>query len=201
MAGKLAQAHTCYAQVVAQDKRHSAALHGLSMIACAEQQFDRAVRFAERAIEAQPHIAHFYNTLGISYEATGQDQKALHAFQKAVALKPDHEPAIPECLKSCLVTNLGEHFKDFSDTAAAIAHMNLVISVDTSVLHLACAMGKPTWALIPYIPDWRWMLDRTDSPWYPTLRLFRQAQPGQWQPVFKTITESLHHTVQTHRSR
>jgi tetratricopeptide (TPR) repeat protein len=115
--------------------------------------------------------------------------------------KPDHEPAIPDCLKSGLVTNLGEHFKDFSDTAGAIAHMDLVISVDTSVLHLACAMGKPTWALIPYVPDWRWMLNRQDSPWYPTLRLFRQAQAGQWQPVFKAITESLHHTVQAHRSR
>ena len=115
--------------------------------------------------------------------------------------KPDNEPAIPESLKTTLVTNLGEHFQDFSDTAGAIAHMDLVITVDTSVLHLACAMGKPTWALIPFVPDWRWMLDRTDSPWYPTLRLFRQAQPGLWDPVFDAVTESLHHTVRIHRSR
>jgi hypothetical protein len=115
--------------------------------------------------------------------------------------RPDHEPAIPDCLASCLVTNLGEHFHDFSDTAGAIAHMDLVISVDTSVLHLACAMGKPTWALIPFVPDWRWMLDRSDSPWYPTLRLFRQSQPGQWQPVFDAVAESLNRTLQKHRSR
>jgi tetratricopeptide (TPR) repeat protein len=115
--------------------------------------------------------------------------------------KPDNEPAIPESLTASLVTNLGEHFEDFSDTAGAIAHMDLVITVDTSVLHLACAMGKPTWALIPFVPDWRWMLDRTDSPWYPTLRLFRQAQPGQWQPVFDAVAKALHHTVKIHRSR
>jgi len=114
--------------------------------------------------------------------------------------KPEDESAIPDSLRSCLVTNLGEHFQDFSDTAGAIAHMDLVITVDTSVLHLACAMGKPTWGLIPFTPDWRWMLDRTDSPWYPTLRLFRQAQPGQWQPVFETVTEALYQTLKNHRS-
>ncbi len=115
---------------------------------------------------------------------------ALYGLQKT-----EDTPVIPESLKACLVANLGEYFQDFSDTAGAIAHMDLVVTVDTSVLHLACAMGKPTWALIPFTPDWRWMLDRTDSPWYPTLRLFRQAQPGQWQPVFDAITESLTHTV------
>ncbi|MCP4455349.1 MAG: tetratricopeptide repeat protein [Planctomycetes bacterium] len=120
---------------------------------------------------------------------------ALYGLQKT-----EDTPAIPESLKSCLVANLGEHFQDFSDTAGAIAHMDLVVTVDTSVLHLACAMGKPTWALIPFTPDWRWMLDRSDSPWYPTLRLFRQAQPGQWQPVFDAIAELLDHTVRHHRS-
>ncbi|MCF7976360.1 MAG: tetratricopeptide repeat protein [Phycisphaerae bacterium] len=115
--------------------------------------------------------------------------------------RPDSEPAAPDCLADLLVTNLGEHFQDFSDTAGAIAHMDLILSVDTSVLHLACAMGKPTWALLPYVPDWRWMLDRTDSPWYPTLRLFRQSRPGQWQPVFDAVAESLNHTLQLHRSR
>lgn len=114
--------------------------------------------------------------------------------------RPDGEPATPECLRPCLVTNLGEHFQDFSDTAGAIAHMDLVITVDTSVLHLACALGKPTWALIPFVPDWRWMLNRQDSPWYPTLRIFRQAQPGQWEPVFEAITEALHQTLQSQRS-
>lgn len=114
--------------------------------------------------------------------------------------KPENEPDMPACLASSLVTNLGKHFQDFADTAGAIAHMDLVITVDTSVLHLACAMGKPTWALIPFVPDWRWMQDCEYSPWYPTLRLFRQGEPGQWQPVFDAVAESLHHTVKIHRS-
>lgn len=114
--------------------------------------------------------------------------------------RPDGESSTPESLESCIITNLGEQFHDFSDTAGAIAHMDLVITVDTSVLHLACAMGKPTWGLIPHVPDWRWRLDGASSPWYSQLRLFRQEQPGQWQPVFEAITEALNHTLQLHRS-
>jgi len=81
---------------------------------------------------------------------------------------------------------------DFADTAAIIAEMDLVISVDTSVAHLAGAMGKPTWILVPWPSDWRWMLDREDSPWYPTARLFRQAETEKWEPVIeKLISEFL----------
>ncbi len=76
---------------------------------------------------------------------------------------------------------------DFADTAAIIAEMDLVITVDTSVAHLAGAMGKPTWILIPWPSDWRWMLDREDSPWYPTARLFRQAEPEKWEPVMEKL--------------
>jgi len=90
--------------------------------------------------------------------------------------------------------NLGHRLHDLSDTAAAIAHLDLVISVDTAVLHLAGALGKPAWGLLPYAPDWRWMLDRTDTPWYPTLRLFRQPRPGDWITVFDQVAR----TLQTH---
>ncbi|MBZ0093587.1 MAG: tetratricopeptide repeat protein [Sulfuricellaceae bacterium] len=73
---------------------------------------------------------------------------------------------------------------DFMDTAALIDQLSLVVSVDTAVLHLAGALGKTSWALLRYAPDWRWMLDRGDSPWYPSMRLFRQSQPGQWdEPI------------------
>ena len=89
------------------------------------------------------------------------------------------------------IINLGPYFQDFADTAAVIAHLDLVISVDTAVLHLAGAMGKPTWALLPFAPDWRWLLHRRDSPWYPTLRLFRQNRPGQWKPVLEGVAQEL----------
>jgi hypothetical protein len=76
---------------------------------------------------------------------------------------------------------------DFADTAAIIAGMDLVITVDTSVAHLAGAMGKPTWILVPLPSDWRWMLDREDSPWYPTARLFRQTETEKWEPVIEKL--------------
>lgn len=79
----------------------------------------------------------------------------------------------------------------FSETAALIACMDLVISVDTSVAHLAGAMGKPVWLLLPFSPDWRWMLQRSDSPWYPTARLFRQLEDQSWIGVLERVNEEL----------
>jgi len=85
---------------------------------------------------------------------------------------------------------------DYADTAALIANLDLVISADTSVAHLAGAMGKPVWTLIPFYPDLRWLLDRSDSPWYPTMRLFRQTRPGDWQTPIRAVTDSLASFVQ-----
>jgi ADP-heptose:LPS heptosyltransferase len=79
----------------------------------------------------------------------------------------------------------------FDDTAALMAHLDLVISVDTAVAHLAGALGRNVWILLPFAPDWRWMLDRADSPWYPTARIFRQSQRGQWNPVVEEVTSLL----------
>jgi Flp pilus assembly protein TadD len=90
---------------------------------------------------------------------------------------------------------LGEMLTDFAETAAAISAMDLVISVDTSVAHLAGALGRPVWTLLPYAPDWRWMLDRTDSPWYPSMRLFRQETRGDWAGVVSRVIEELRETV------
>ena len=90
-----------------------------------------------------------------------------------------------------VVTNLGEEFEDFTDTAGVIENLDLVISVDTAVVHLAGAMGKPVWTLLPFAPDWRWLLDREDSPWYPTMRLFRQQKRGDWDSVFTRVRDAL----------
>ncbi len=88
-----------------------------------------------------------------------------------------------------------EHFEDclatFSDTAAVIGQMDIVISVDTAVAHLAAALGKPTWLLLPQHADFRWLLGRRDSPWYPTVRVFRQPTSGDWTGVFASLTRQL----------
>ncbi|CAO3439081.1 tetratricopeptide repeat protein [Azospirillum doebereinerae] len=80
---------------------------------------------------------------------------------------------------------------DFSETAAVIANLDLVITVDTSVAHLAGAMGVPVWVMLPFSPDWRWLLDRDDSPWYPTMTLFRQARAGDWGGVVAEVAHCL----------
>ncbi|CAB3772445.1 Cell division coordinator CpoB [Paraburkholderia humisilvae] len=89
------------------------------------------------------------------------------------------------------VRHFGEEIGDFSDTAALVQCLDCVVSVDTSVAHLAGALGRPLWVMLPYLPDWRWLLDRDDNPWYPNARLFRQAQAGQWSDVFARIRDAL----------
>jgi tetratricopeptide (TPR) repeat protein len=94
-----------------------------------------------------------------------------------------------------LIQDLSPHIKDFADTAGFIDQLDLIISVDTAVIHLAGALGKPTWVLLPFASDWRWLLGRQDNPWYPTMRLFRQPHPGDWQGVIDHVVESLNSVV------
>jgi tetratricopeptide (TPR) repeat protein len=87
--------------------------------------------------------------------------------------------------------DLENELLDFDHTAAAIMNLDLVISVDTAVAHLTGALGRPVWTLLPFAPDWRWMMDRDDSPWYPTMRLFRQKRRGDWESVLREVREAL----------
>jgi tetratricopeptide (TPR) repeat protein len=93
------------------------------------------------------------------------------------------------------VLHFGEELKTFADTAALIANLDLVISVDTSVAHLAGALAKPVWILLPAQPDWRWLLDRADSPWYPTARLFRQDNSRRWDGVVQRVRDTLREQI------
>ncbi len=87
--------------------------------------------------------------------------------------------------------DLGPELSDFAETAAAVAALDLIIAVDTAVAHLAGALGKPVWILLPFSADWRWLREREDSPWYPTARLFRQPRPGDWASVVGRVTAEL----------
>ncbi len=94
-------------------------------------------------------------------------------------------------LKPAKVIDLSPRLTDYSATAAAIAQLDLVITVDTSVCHLSGAIARPTWTLLPFVPDWRWLWEREDSPWYPTMRLFRQPKRGDWDSVLKRVKTEL----------
>jgi glycosyl transferase family 9 (putative heptosyltransferase) len=89
------------------------------------------------------------------------------------------------------LVNIGAEVRDYADTMALLECLDLVVTVDTSVGHLAAAMGKPVWILLATSPDWRWLLNREDSPWYPTVRLFRQTVPRQWSDVFQRVAAAL----------
>ncbi len=109
-------------------------------------------------------------------------------YSLQVAEKGEQQSDVPAGLTLRDLTPL---LTDFSETAALMSHLDLVLSIDSAVAHLAGALGKPTWLLLPFSPDWRWMLERTDSPWYPTLRLFRQPFPGTWHAVFAEVAVAL----------
>jgi len=121
-----------------------------------------------RLIEALPDQ---YQYVSLQKEVRDADQQTLNRHRE--------------------VLHFGAELQDFADTAALCDLMDIVISVDTSVAHLSGALGKPTWVLLPFSPDWRWLLERSDSPWYPSLTLYRQGASGNWTTVLKQINDDL----------
>jgi tetratricopeptide (TPR) repeat protein len=113
---------------------------------------------------------------------------ALHFFSLQVG-QPSKQLDEPEVAGK--VTDLAPELADYADTAAAISQLDLVITVDTSVAHLAGSLGCPVWVLVPDVPDWRWLLERDDSPWYPSARIFRQRTRGDWQGVIDQLSLAL----------
>jgi tetratricopeptide (TPR) repeat protein len=108
-----------------------------------------------------------------------------------VSLQREYREADLPALEKLPILRLDAALSDFADTATVIGELDLVISVDTAVAHLAGAMGKPLWLLLPQIQDWRWMRGRADSPWYPSARLFRQSQIGDWDSVIAAVAQEL----------
>jgi ADP-heptose:LPS heptosyltransferase len=102
--------------------------------------------------------------------------------------RPDDRAALNEMAG---IVDLSAELTDFTETAAIISCLDLVITVDTSVAHLAAALGRPTWILLPYVPDYRWLLDRDDSPWYPSVRLFRQTETRDYASVLDRVRSEL----------
>jgi len=105
--------------------------------------------------------------------------------------------ALAACGGDILIKPLGAHLRDMGVTAAVMAELDLIITVDTAAAHLAGALGRHTWLLLPYSPDWRWMLGRDDTPWYPGMRLFRQPQPSDWDSVFAKVAQALDELLQS----
>jgi tetratricopeptide (TPR) repeat protein len=108
-----------------------------------------------------------------------------------VSLQKDPRPDDKALLAQIDIVDLTAHLIDFSETAALVSCLDLVITVDTSVAHLSAALGRPTWILLPYVPDYRWLLDREDSPWYPTVRLFRQSKTRDYGDVLDRVRSEL----------
>jgi len=142
------------------------------------------------------HAGDHYRSLPLKIFASMLERRRLLAHGGATpqfeVLQKDIGPEDHETLAAMPHIRLWDSaIKDFDDTAALIAHCDLVISVDTAVAHLAGAMNKPVWLLLPFVPDWRWLLDRTESPWYPSARLFRQKELGDWDGVVRAVEAAL----------
>lgn len=121
------------------------------------------------------------------------DVPGVQAFSLQKDLRPGDSDALAAL--GARMVDLGPLLDDFVDTAAVLANLDLLVTVDTSVAHLAGALGRPAWVLLPFVPDWRWMLDRPDTPWYPTMRLFRQPGPDDWDGAVGQLLHALTHAA------
>ncbi|WP_235999887.1 glycosyltransferase family 9 protein [Bradyrhizobium uaiense] len=108
-----------------------------------------------------------------------------------ISLQKDPRPTDEVFLGTSGIVDLTADLADFGETAALLSCLDLVITVDTSIAHLAGAMGCPTWILLPHLPDYRWLLDRENSPWYPTVRLFRKEAAGGYEAVIRRVRSEL----------
>ncbi|MEG4114041.1 MULTISPECIES: tetratricopeptide repeat protein [unclassified Microcoleus] len=155
--------------------------------------FDRNFKVGIAWAGSSEHLKDFQRSSDLSYFLTLLDIPGVSFYSLQKDLSPDNRTLLTQIP----VIDLSDNLNDFADTAAVISQLDLVISVDTAVAHLAGALGKPVWILLCFMPDWRWMLQREDSPWYPTAQLFRQQTPGDWVGVCDRIKTALKHLIST----
>jgi tetratricopeptide (TPR) repeat protein len=191
----------------------------LGMAACflAMGRNEEAINSCKQALEIDPHHAGAHNNLGVANMGLRNVAEAVSCYAKdwrrsiplvefaplasigGVALLSLQKGPASKQLASLgtkipvidLGSRLDEEGAAFLDTAAVMKNLNLVITSDTALVHLAGAMSIPVWLALGFVADWRWLEQRADSPWYPTMRIFRQTEPGDWQGVFKRIKEEL----------
>src|SRR5258708_27881202 len=126
-----------------------------------------------------------------TFRDDGHFEAINHTLVMADRERVGREASMPLFAMYPHLAYFGQDLRDFADTAALIEEMDLVISTDTATAHLAGALGKPVWLMLTYAADFRWLLYREDSPWYPTMRLFRQARPGDWHTVVERLRDGL----------
>jgi tetratricopeptide (TPR) repeat protein len=153
-----------------------------------DQQFKLGIAWAGRPTHKNDanrsaEFRHFVEFLGIP-------GVTVYSLQKC-----PREADIGEYGCQGLIANVAPRLGDFADTAAVVEQLDLVITVDTAIGHLAGALGKPAWVAVPFAPDWRWLLETETSPWYPKHRLFRQSEPGGWDDVFARLRKALREQV------
>ncbi|GGP18113.1 tetratricopeptide repeat protein [Silvimonas iriomotensis] len=171
----------------------------------------KAAQWQDRLVDAGPRVGLVWQGNAAFENDQDRSMPALDILAPVLAVpgiqfvslqKGPAETAQPAVATPAPLWVAGPELQSFDDTAALIANLDLVITVDTAVAHLAGAMGKPCWVLLPdYRPDWRWLTERTDSPWYPTMTLYRQTSTGDWQTLVHSVAQDLHDWLQTQPAR
>ncbi|SOE50973.1 Tetratricopeptide repeat-containing protein [Burkholderia sp. D7] len=202
-AGHMAEAERRYQAILKESPDHADALHYLGVLLHQRGDNERAAQLLDRALSLAPDDTACWSSRGLVAGAIGDLPYSVRCYEQALSIDPAFantrnnlgialqkgaardQLSQPGCaLKPHDLTNDIHDFADTADTAALIKQLDLVITVNTSVAHLAGALGKPVWVFLPANDDWRRMLDRDDSPWYSGMRLFKQTTLGDWaEPV------------------